>query len=59
MLKIGMQFSTAFERSASTFKQIRQKIYDVSIMGKTDFLFSPDMWVQEKFYQELGKDKPW
>ena len=37
------------------FKQIRQKIYDVSIMGKTDLLFSTDMWATRKILSRTWK----
>ena len=40
----------------ATYKQIYEKIYNVSIKGKSD-LCSTDL--QGKFYQEFGKEKPW
>ena len=42
----------------ATFKQICQKIYDVSITGKLISYLALTCWLQEKFYQDLGKDKP-
>ena len=39
----------------ATFKQICQKIYDVSIMGKTDLLFSTDMSVTRKILSRAWK----
>ena len=39
----------------ATFKQICQKIYDVSITGKTDLLFSTDMSVTRKILSRAWK----
>ena len=39
----------------TTFIQICQKIYDVSIMGKTDLLFSTDMLAARKFLSRAWK----
>ena len=39
----------------ATFKQICQKIYDVSIMGKTDLLFSTDMLATRKILSRAWK----
>ena len=43
----------------ATFKQIGQKIYDVSVMGKTDLVFSIDMLATGKILSRARKDKPW
>ena len=37
----------------ATFKQICQKIYDVSIMGKSDLLFSTDMLATRKILSRV------
>ena len=39
----------------ATFKQICQKIYDVSIMGKSDILFSTDMLATRKILSRTWK----
>ena len=39
----------------ATFKQICQKIYDVSIMGKTDLLFSTEMLATRKILSRAWK----
>ena len=39
----------------ATFKQIFQKMYDVSIMGKSDLLFSTDMWATRKILSRTWK----
>ena len=39
----------------ATFKQICQKIYDVSIMGKTGLLFSTDMLATRKILSRAWK----
>ena len=39
----------------ATYKQICQKIYDVSIMGKSDLLFSTDMLATRKILSRAWK----
>ena len=39
----------------ATFKQICQKIYDVSIVGKSDLLFSTDMLATRKILSRAWK----
>ena len=39
----------------TTFKQICQKIYDVSVMGKSDLLFSTDMLATRKILSRAWK----
>ena len=44
MLKMGMQISIACKKCQQHLKQICEKIYNISIVGKSDLLFSVDMY---------------